>query len=198
VIGAVVGSRSTRQVSFVGPFGVGKTTAVFTLCGASVSATEVASSMVAARLGRRVKPTTTVGLEVGEWKAPDGRPLTVVGTPGQERFDVVRRSAMPRSMGVVLWLFGGHEYAVLDARLWLEFISKEVPPTKITVAVTRLGDEPHDDERFAEICAAISRTAPTVRVVRADPRDRDDVERLVLLATGMATVDLGETSGIVA
>jgi signal recognition particle receptor subunit beta len=198
VIGAVVGSRSTRQISFVGPFGVGKTTAVFTLCGASVSTTEVTSSMVAARLGRRVKPTTTVGLELGEWTAPDGGQLTVVGTPGQERFDVVRRSAMPRSMGVVLWLFGGHEYAVLDARLWLEFISKEVPASKITVAVTRLGDDPEDLARFEEIRATIARTAPTVPVVRADPRERDDVERLVLLAAGLPAADLAETRGIVA
>lgn len=173
----VVGARTTRQVTFVGPFGVGKTTAVFTLCGESVTASEVRSSLVSERRGRRLKPTTTVGLEIGEWKAPDGRLVSVVGTPSQERFDMVRRSAMPRSAGVVLWIFGNHEHAELDAKLWLEFILEEVSADRMAVAVTRLGENSADRlERFRDIVAEVDARIP---VFEADPREKDQVARAV-------------------
>lgn len=172
----VVGARTTRQVTFVGPFGVGKTTAVFTLCGASVTASEVRSSLVSERRGRRVKPTTTVGLEIGEWMAPDGRPVSVVGTPSQERFDMVRRAAMPRSAGVVLWLFGDQAHAELDATLWLEFILQEVPADRMAVALTRLADREADLARFRALLAEVDGSIP---VFAADPRDATDVADLV-------------------
>ncbi len=181
----VLGSRSTRQVTFVGPFGVGKTTAVFTLCGASVTASEVRSSLVSERRGRRVKPTTTVGLEIGDWTAPDGHPVSVVGTPSQERFDMVRRSAMPRSAGVVLWLFADHEHAELDATLWLEFILEEVPAEHLAVAMTRLGTDAESRlERFREV---IGRVDPQILVFAADPRDGDAVAEVVSGALRVGT-----------
>lgn len=178
----VVGSRATRQIAFVGPFAVGKTTAVVSVCGASVSTTEVQSSLVGARGGRHVKPSTTVGLEMGEWTAPDGRSVSIVGTPGQERFDLVRRSAMPRSSGVVLWLFGDHVDAGLDAELWLEFIAKEVPLHKIVVAITRLVE---DEALAVEVDAfrtIIDRFSTAIPLVVADPRERTDVEAVLAAA----------------
>lgn len=179
----VVGARTTRQVTFVGPFGVGKTTAVFTLCGESVTASEVRSSLVSERRGRRVKPTTTVGLEIGEWVAPDGRSVNVVGTPSQERFDMVRRSAMPRSAGVVLWLFGDQEHAELDARLWLEFILQEVPAERLAIALTRLNDPVADLARFRTVLGRVNNSIP---VLAADPRDADTVAELVAASLRIA------------
>jgi signal recognition particle receptor subunit beta len=178
----VVGSRARQQVAFVGPFGVGKTTAVFTLCGQSVSSSDVASSLVRARAGRHVKPTTTVGLEMGEWTAPDGRPVSVVGTPGQERFDLVRRSAMPRSAAVVLWLFGDHQHAGLDAELWLDFIATEVPLPRITVAVTRLAEAAEVEAELDAFRQIVDRFSPEIPLVVADPRERGDVEAVMLTA----------------
>lgn len=185
----VLGARTTRQVTFVGPFGVGKTTAVFTLCGESVTASEVRSSLVQERRGRRVKPTTTVGLEIGEWTASDGRPVHVVGTPSQERFDMVRRSAMPRSAGVVLWLFGDQPHAELDARLWLEFILQEVPADRMAVAVTRLGEDPEAAvEAFRTILAEVNAQVP---VFAADPRDASSVAALVSASLRLTTLEGG-------
>jgi signal recognition particle receptor subunit beta len=162
-------------VSFVGPFGVGKTTAVCTVSDTNVSSTEVLSSALRARTGqagKHLKTTTTVGLEIGEWLSPDGQQVSVVGTPGQERFDLVRKSAMPRSTGVVLWLFGHHDLALLDAELWLEFISAEVATSKLTLAVTRLDDPLAQLDSFREVAHRLDDRIP---VVAADPRDRDSV-----------------------
>jgi signal recognition particle receptor subunit beta len=160
-------------VTFVGPFGVGKTTAVVTVSDTSVATTDVASTAMRLRAGRHLKATTTVGLEIGDWTAPDGRLVSVVGTPGQERFDDVRRSAMPRSTAVVLWLFGHHQHAVLDAGLWLNFIAEDVPHDRLAVAVTRLCDAP--DGRLDEIRSVLHRVDATIPVMAADPRDRDHV-----------------------
>ncbi len=181
----VVGSRSRTQITFVGPFGVGKTTAVVTLCNDKVTASEVKSSLASGRRGRRIKSTTTVGLEVGEWTAPDGRKLSLVGTPSQERFDTVRRSAMPRSAAVVLWLFGDHEYAELDAQLWLEFILTEVPAEKVSLAITRLGDDP--EERLEVFRKVADAQAPGIPVVAADPREVDQVAAAVVSSLRITT-----------
>ena len=183
----VLGTPIPRQVSFVGPFGVGKTTAVCTVSDTQVSSTEVLSSALRARTGRpgrHLKTTTTVGLEIGEWRTSDGQTISVVGTPGQERFDLVRKSAMPRSTGVVLWLFGHHDMALLDAELWLEFIAAEVSTSKLTVAVTRL-EEPHTQlEAFREVVAARDDRIP---VIPADPRDRDSVAQVLHTALRVPT-----------
>jgi uncharacterized protein len=177
----VLGTTTSQQVAFVGPFGVGKTTAVCTVSDTDVATTEVLSSALRGRTGRHLKTTTTVGLEIGEWRTPQGRTIAVVGTPGQERFDVVRRTAMPRSTGVVLWLYGQHAVATLDAELWMEFITREVPTRKMTVAVTRLAEDATDGDldRFRRV---VRRFDPTIPVVAADPRDRDDVEAVLLTA----------------
>jgi uncharacterized protein len=178
---AFIGTGQRRQVSFVGPFGVGKTTAVFSLCGASVSSTEVRRSMLAGGSGRRVKQTTTVGLELGDWTAPDGLPVTIVGTPGQERFDVVRRSALPQASAVVLWLFGDHQHAALDARLWTELIAEDVPLSKVTVALTRLNPATEPDQ-FDEVRNSLAQVQPGLSIAIADPRSADDVAAVVSVA----------------
>ncbi|MFT3873260.1 MAG: hypothetical protein QM714_11545 [Nocardioides sp.] len=177
----VLGAPTSRQVAFVGPFGVGKTTGVCAVSDTPVTTTEVLSTALRARTGRHLKTTTTVGLEIGEWRTPHGHQVAVVGTPGQERFDIVRRTAMPRSTGVVLWLYGQHDLATLDAELWMEFISREVPTRKMTVAVTRLpeGGTERELERFRRI---IRRFDPSVPVIAADPRERVDVESVLLTA----------------
>jgi uncharacterized protein len=181
----VLGTPISRQVAFVGPFGVGKTTAVCTVSDSAVTTTEVMSSALRAQTGRHIKTTTTVGLEIGEWTAPDGRRVSIVGTPGQERFDLVRRSAMPRSTGVVLWLFGNHDAALLDAELWLEFLGKEVATEKLTVAVTRLDNDA--DPLLSQFREVVHRCDARIPVVAADPRERDSVAEVAVIALRLPT-----------
>lgn len=172
----VVGAALGPQISFVGPFGVGKTTAVINVCSTQVLMTEVFSSNAQSPAGKHLKATTTVGLEIGEWVAPDGRVVCVVGTPGQERFDMVRRSAMPRSNAVVLWLYGGHREALMDAELWLQFVSKEIPSRKLVVALTRVQDTTKALKPFR---AVVDRFDVNIPLVAADPRDGNSVANVL-------------------
>lgn len=177
----MLGTAMSRQVAFVGPFAVGKTTAVNSISDSPVMHTEVQSTAARTRTGKHIKETTTVGLDYGEWRsAPDGRPIAVVGTPGQARFDTVRRSVMPRSNAIVLWLFGQHPEAELDCELWLEFLGAEVSYSKITVAITRLDQIP--GRTLEPFRAVADRFSPAMPVVGADPRVRDDVGRVIATA----------------
>ena len=66
---AIIGAHSDAEVVFVGPVGVGKTTAVRTLSTSKPIGSEVrASTMNDFVVGG--KETTTVGIEMGVWNAP--------------------------------------------------------------------------------------------------------------------------------
>jgi signal recognition particle receptor subunit beta len=171
----VVGATHGPQICFVGPVGVGKTTAALNACTTPVLMTEVSRSNAQSEGGRHRKPTTTVGLEIGEWIASDGRRVCLVGTPGQERFDLARRSALPRSDAIVLWLFGAHPEALDDAIPWLEFVSQQIPTQHVLVAVTRLADDAAL-EPFQEV---VHQHDSRIPVIAGDPRIGDSINRVL-------------------
>lgn len=189
----VIGTTLARQVAFVGPFAVGKTTAVRVISDTPVLHTEVHSSAAKTNIGKHLKETTTVGLDYGEWNGPDGLKVAVVGTPGQARFDTVRQSVMPRSSGVVLWLFGQHPEAELDCDLWLDCLGEELPMSKMTVAVTRL-DEADTDRTIERFRSIVDGHDPQIPLIEADPRVRDDVAAVVMTALKMPAADARSAS----
>jgi signal recognition particle receptor subunit beta len=179
---AVIGHAHLRQVAFVGPFGVGKTTAVRSLSDIPVVNTDVLTAVGSLpRPGSPRKRTTTVGLDYGEWHRSDGSVVCLVGTPGQERFVTVRRSAMPRSTSIVLWLFGDQSYAVEEADEWMGYLGDSRTWARMTLAVTRSTDSP-DAPALDDYVDMLRRYDPSIPVVAADPRVRADVKRTVLLA----------------
>lgn len=89
---------------------------------------------------------------------------------------MVRRSAMPRSNAVVLWLYGGHTEALVDAELWLEFVSKEIPSRKLVIALTRIDD---DEEALRPFREVVDRFDAQIPLVAADPRDQNSVANVL-------------------
>ena len=180
----VIGSDANQRVVFCGPLGVGKTTAVRSISDVEVANTDVVRA--AARHGAPTpgaKTTTTVGIDYGEWRRADGSTVAVYGTPGQVRFDAVRKSAIGSRLTLVLWLFGQNEYALDEADEWLTYLAG-VDPTVLdllTVAITRLdASGPHPGLRdFRELLDTRSSSIP---LTVADPRNRGDVEHVVLTA----------------
>ena len=153
------------QVVFVGPYGVGKSTAVRSV--SDVAVVEDPGS-VARTPGTRAALRSTA-CERGEWlSGPDG-PLSVVSVAGQLRFRAASTSRLVPSTRIVLWLYGHTPDALEEAEEWLRYLAPELCDSPLSVAVTRLevpGDRPALDD-YRPLVDRWVRGAP---VVSADPQ----------------------------
>ena len=86
------------RISFMGPMGIGKTTAIRALCGDNMVASDVPNLDRAAH----AKEFTTVGAEFGEIDLGDGERVQVCGCPGQDRFDFLRDWVVSVSVDVFI------------------------------------------------------------------------------------------------
>lgn len=186
----VVGHQIAREVAFVGPYGVGKTTAVRAISNVPVASTEVQTSIsFAARRLAGQKTTTTVGLDYGEWRGPAGT-VAIYGTPGQARFRTDRDRLVPPTTSLVLWLYGQTDYALGEAEEWLRFLNARNSSGRLTVAVTRLeipGGPPLEEYR-----PLLDSFDPRIGLIAADPREPHDVARTVLTALGLPVSLVGQ------
>ena len=177
---AVLGHQTQQQVVFVGPRGVGKTTALRAISDIPVVSTEVASSEIG-QLGMTDKSTTTVGFDYGEWAFSDGDRVGLFGVPGQERFHAMWDAVLPQSSAVVLWLFGDRANALADCRFWLEALAARNAVARLAVALTRLPDDV-PDRVLAPFRELIARYHPLAPLITADPRDQTSVVQATLIA----------------
>lgn len=188
---AVVGPTTQRQVAFVGPLGVGKTTAVRSVSDVPVISTEVMRAAIAVRADSfNDKRTTTVGIDYGEWSAPSGMRIGIVGTPGQVRFASARSSVIARRGGIVLWLYGDHPEPAEQASEWIERLGDDSVWARMVLAVTRRSDRP-DATPLYEFEACARRYNSQMKVLDADPRERNDVAKVILTALSMPVVTSG-------
>ncbi len=175
----ISGRPLRRQVAFVGPLGVGKSTAVHMISDLPVVRTEAGPQAVnddGTRVARRLREHE--GSDYGEWSSAPGGPVAVVAAPGQARFATTRRSALVRATCVVLWLYGHTEYALEEAEEWLRYLAPELEDTPLVLAVTRLeiaGDRP----ALEDYRRVVDRWSPGARLISADPRDRDSVREVL-------------------
>lgn len=181
---AVVGHVVRRQVAFVGPLGVGKTTAVRTISDTPVVNTEVVRATAnvkdRATLGKR---TTTVGIDYGEWNSSDYGRVGVYGTPGQNRFGVARGSAIRRNVQLVLWTYGQNDYALEELDEWLRFLILEPSVARtLTVVVTRLDMAEEGAPAIEAYREVLENRGQGIQLAVGDPRDRGSVIDVVTTA----------------
>ena len=160
---AIVGSPSDAEVVFIGPVGVGKTTAVQTLSSVPPINTEVMMFEGAEEFLHTSKTTTTVGIDYGMWVRPDGKVIGLFGTTGQDRFTDSRTPLLNPDAGIVIWLYGDSDTLGADLGSWI-LIGVNYPT----------------DEGLNEIKATLEQLElGHIRVTTADPRNIDDVRRVV-------------------
>lgn len=176
----VLGHHAKHQVVFVGPFGVGKTTALRAVSDIPVASMETASGE-AVNSGDRGKTTTTVGFDYGEWQFPDGARVGLFGVPGQERFNAMWDALLPQSSAVVLWLFGNRANALAEGHFWLDALAARKAVTRLAVAVTRVSPQApdHELEPYRRLAARYHPLAP---VITADPREPASVMQAIMVA----------------
>jgi uncharacterized protein len=177
----VLGHTVSHQVVFAGPFGVGKTTALRAVSDIPVVNTDVASSEVTPDALAQGKTTTTVGFDYGEWRFPDGQRVSLIGVPGQDRFEAMWDAIIPRSSAIVLWVYGDRDPQLYECEKWLSALAQRKAVARLAVAVTRVSA--HDSEvvlgPFRDLVSQYHQLAP---VITADPRNPSDVMQAVTIA----------------
>lgn len=176
----VLGHHAKHQVVFVGPFGVGKTTALRAVSDIAVASMESASGE-AVNAGDPGKTTTTVGFDYGEWQFPDGARVGLFGVPGQERFNAMWDALLPQSSAVVLWLFGNRANALAEGHFWLDALAARKAVTRLAVAVTRMPAQAPDHE-LEPYRRLAGRYHPLAPVITADPREPASVMQAIMVA----------------
>jgi len=184
----LLGHPCSQRVVFVGPFGVGKTTAVRTISDIEVVAADVSTSERRADLPNKTQ--TTVGFDYGEMKLGNGESIGLFGLPGQSRFDAVWQAVLPGASAVVLWLFGDNPLLAEELEHWLQALDGYVDMATLSVAITRLPEDPGEaEQRLAALREIFAAYNPVSPILSADPRLDNDVRLAVAIA--LAAVEPG-------
>jgi len=174
-------SAAMPRIAFMGPMGVGKTTAIRALCGDDMVASDVPN------LDRQshAKEFTTVGAEFGEIDLGDGEYVQVCGCPGQDRFDFLRQWVLSASVGVFVMADPGAPDAVQAASALLaEAAQAESVPMVIVLSVRPATAQ--QMQAFAEGLQAAGHGV--VPVLPVDVRVRADVLRALQVLVSMLSL----------
>ena len=165
---AVCVPAAMPRIAFMGPMGVGKTTAIRALCGDDMVASDVPN------LDRQAhaKEFTTVGAEFGEIDLGDGERVQVCGCPGQDRFDFLRQWVVSVSVGVFVMVDVNAPDAVQTASTLLAEVAQAEHPPLALVLSTRPADAAQMQAFSGGLQAAGHGVVPVLQV---DVRERDDV-----------------------
>jgi signal recognition particle receptor subunit beta len=158
------------RVALMGPMGIGKTTAIRTVCGDLAVDCDVPNLDTATH----AKATTTVGADFGEVDLGDGDKLQIYGCPGQERFNFVRQWVLSSSVGVFVMTDLHEPDAVAETARLLAEVARPATHAQI--------------DAFA--AALMQKGAGLVPVLQADVRDRQQMlDMLQVLASMLSLKD---------
>ncbi|OAI58429.1 GTPase [Ralstonia solanacearum] len=158
-------ASTVHRIGIFGAMGIGKTTAIRSLCG------DVAVDCDVPNLDRQAssKATTTVGIDFGEVDLGDGELLQIYGSPGQDRFDFLRDWLISVIAGAIVMVDVNAPDAVQTSLPLLERIAAEPNRPPALVLVARPATVEQVDAFSAQISQALGYAIP---VVFADVRDR--------------------------
>lgn len=167
-LSAMTRAPGMPRISFMGPMGIGKTTAIRALCGDNMVTSDVPNLDRAAH----AKEFTTVGAEFGEIDLGDGERVQVCGCPGQDRFDFLRHWVLSVSVGVFIMVDVNAADAVpATGALLAEAAAAERPPLTLV-----LSTRPALPEQMQAFAAGLQASGyGVVPVLQVDVRQRAQV-----------------------
>jgi len=174
------------KIVFTGTVGAGKTTAI-----ASVSdRPPVATDALATDDTGALKPTTTVALDYGEMRLPDGDKLRLYGTPGQHRFRFMWEILAKGALGFVILVDNTRPSPLEDLAGYLDNFGPWIERSAAVVGVTH-GEycRGPDLEQYHEF---ISRREAAHPVMFTDPRQPRHV--ITLMDTLLAALEFSTAS----
>lgn len=171
------------KLLFAGPMGAGKTTAIAAISDRAPIRTE------AANLDRQQhqKAQTTVGMDYGETRLPDGGRLRLVGLPGQARFDFMWTILAEGALGVVLLADNSRPEPVQELGLYLDRLGELARRSAVVIGVGRLEA---GTARITDYSDWLTARGLRLPVFAVDVRRRDDV--LLLLEVLLQQIEARE------
>ncbi len=167
----------TYKLLVAGPVGVGKSTAISTLCEANVFSTDQnASDHVRGR-----KDKTTVAMDYGTLKVSDHEQLHIYGIPGQERFSFMWEILEKGAIGLLLLIDNSRRSPFQDLKFFLNSFKRLAHRQPVVVGVNRMDTHPQPtiDEYNQLIKEEVSELPHKIPVFEADPRQARDMEMMI-------------------
>lgn len=172
------------SILLMGPVGAGKTCAIRAVSDIEVVDTDVKASDETARL----KPHTTVAMDVGVLDLGGGDKLRLCGAPGQDRFDFMWDILLAQSRGIVLLLKHDNPDPVADLEHFMDAVESRLGARRLplVIGVTHTDRQPR--RRMAAYGEQLQRRGSRIweiqpPVLEVDARNADHV-RAMLLAVG--------------
>ncbi|WP_254785166.1 ATP/GTP-binding protein [Collimonas sp. OK412] len=159
---------SILRIVLLGPMGIGKTTAIRSLCGDLMVDCDVPNMDPASS----AKASTTVGADFGVVELDGGEQLHIYGSPGQDRFDFMRGWLLSMAIGVIVMIDANDADAIHTAKQYLRtvFSVSETMPCMLLLA-RPVSIE--DSNRFAsELTSALGMAVP---MMTADVREKSQM-----------------------
>ncbi|OUL98842.1 GTP-binding protein [Variovorax sp. JS1663] len=172
----------TPRIVLLGPMGIGKTTAIRSLCGDALTDCEVPNLGVP----MHGKETTTVGAEFGIVRLPssDGE-LHVYGSPGQDRFGFLRRWLLSFAVGALVLVDIRQPDAMAYAAGIITHARESHPSTVLVVLSARPASHDVLEHFSRELAGQVGMAVPVLAV---DVREKTQMlDALELLTAVLST-----------
>ncbi len=163
------------KIVITGPFSAGKTTLIKTISEVAIVGTERDVSDES----KSVKARTTVAMDFGRITFAEDLSLFLFGTPGQRRFEVMWEILSEGMIGFILLVNAADDRSLEESAHILEQF-RHYADVPYVVGVSHMDESKlSKEEAFSKVKQALE-LPDHVLLVGCDPRERDDVKRLML------------------
>lgn len=162
-----------HKVLFVGPVGVGKTTAVTVLSDKKVISTDVLVS----DMTRFRKPQTTVAFDYGVVELRNDLKVHLYGAPGQQRFDFMWDILELGLTGFAVLIDHSRRAPLNDLAFFLDWYQTLKQPTRLAVGIGCHGN--CAPSAFSAYGALLRERGLYAPVMPVDVRNRDDMRQFL-------------------
>jgi signal recognition particle receptor subunit beta len=125
------------KIVFTGPVASGKTTAINTISGISTVSTEETATDET----RNLKKNTTVAMDYGLLKMPNGGVVHLYGTPGQERFSYMRDILTEGALGLILLIHNKNESPFKELDHYITAFRHFINKTSLVIGITHMDEK---------------------------------------------------------
>ena len=167
-------SGNNYKIIFTGPVGAGKTTAINALSDIPVVSTEKKATDET----RLMKNNTTVAMDYGILRVPDGGVVHLYGTPGQDRFDFMWEVLTEGGLGLIIVINDNCASPLDDLEYYLEAFKDFIGKTALAVGINNIrADIKAPLARYHDFFGERNLTIPLFAI---DARKKRDVQILTL------------------